>query len=152
MRAETADRFSTVLLAEIPDDRPVIRLLSWGHPAPVVRRGGTVETVELSAPSVPVDAPFAVEEVPFGPGDRLPMFTDGVTDIRDASGAFYPLERRLRAWADEPADRIPALLGEDLDRFGAHGLEDDTTALLVVRAGGDGALVPAGGGRAMKAG
>ncbi|MFD8011639.1 PP2C family protein-serine/threonine phosphatase, partial [Streptomyces sp. NPDC059762] len=139
--SEAADRFSTVLLAEIPDDRPVIRLLSCGHPAPVVQRGRTVETVEFSAPSVPVhlpvpvDAPFTVEEVPFGPGDRLLMFTDGVSETRDASGAFYPLERRLRAWADEPADRVPELLRADLDRFGAHGLDDDTTALLVVRDG-----------------
>ncbi|MFE5794967.1 PP2C family protein-serine/threonine phosphatase [Streptomyces sp. NPDC056503] len=146
--SEAADRFSTVLLAEIPDDRPVIRLLSCGHPAPVVQRGGTVETVELSSPSVPihlpvpVDAPFTVEEVPFGPGDRLLMFTDGVSETRDATGAFYPLERRLRAWAGEPADRIPELLREDLDRFGAHGLEDDTTALLVVRDGNGGPAVP----------
>lgn len=144
--SDAADRFSTVLLAEIPDDRPVIRLLSCGHPAPVVERNGAVETVELSAPSVPVhlpvpvDAPFTVEEVPFGPGDRLLMFTDGVTETRDARGAFYPLEQRLAAWADEPADRIPGLLREDLDRFRAHGLEDDTTALLVVR---DGAGAPA---------
>lgn len=139
--SEAADRFSTVLLAEIPDDRPVIRLLSCGHPAPVVQRSGTVETVELSAPSVPVhlpvpvDEPFTVEEVPFGPGDRLLMFTDGVSETRDADGAFYPLEQRLRAWAGEPADRIPELLRGDLDRFGARGLDDDTTALLVVRGG-----------------
>lgn len=144
--SEAADRFSTVLLAEVPDDRPVIRLLSCGHPAPVVQRDGAVETVELTAPSVPVhlpvpvDAPFTVEEVPFGPGDRLLMFTDGVTETRDARGAFYPLEQRLAAWADEPADRIPGLLREDLDRFGAHGLEDDTTALLLVRDGSGGTV------------
>lgn len=144
--SDAADRFSTVLLAEVPDDRPVIRLLSCGHPAPVVQRDGAVETVELTAPSVPVhlpvpvDAPFTVEEVPFGPGDRLLMFTDGVTETRDARGAFYPLEQRLAAWADEPADRIPGLLREDLDRFGAHGLEDDTTALLLVRDGAGGTV------------
>ncbi|MFD4155065.1 PP2C family protein-serine/threonine phosphatase [Streptomyces hydrogenans] len=144
--SDAADRFSTVLLAEVPDDRPVIRLLSCGHPAPVVQRDGAVETVELTAPSVPVhlpvpvDAPFTVEEVPFGPGDRLLMFTDGVTETRDARGAFYPLEQRLVAWADEPADRIPGLLREDLDRFGAHGLEDDTTALLLVRDGAGGTV------------
>ncbi|MEU8880328.1 PP2C family protein-serine/threonine phosphatase [Streptomyces hydrogenans] len=144
--SDAADRFSTVLLAEVPDDRPVIRLLSCGHPAPVVQRDGAVETVELTAPSVPVhlpvpvDAPFTVEEVPFGPGDRLLMFTDGVTETRDARGTFYPLEQRLAAWADEPADRIPGLLREDLDRFGAHGLEDDTTALLLVRDGSGGTV------------
>ncbi|MFH8727607.1 PP2C family protein-serine/threonine phosphatase [Streptomyces termitum] len=136
---EGADRFATVLLAEIPDDRPVIRLLSCGHPAPLVQRGRTVSAVELSAPSVPVhlpvpvDAAFTVEEVPFGAGDRLLMVTDGVTETRDGGGAFYPLEQRLRDWAGEPADLIPGLLREDLERFGAHGLDDDTTALLVVR-------------------
>ncbi|MEU9852190.1 PP2C family protein-serine/threonine phosphatase [Streptomyces sp. NPDC047974] len=156
--SEAADRFATVLLAEIPDDRPVIRLLSCGHPAPVLQRDGAVEAVELSAPSVPVhlplpvDVPFTVEEVAFGPGDRLLMFTDGVSETRDAHGAFYPLERRLRDWAREPSDRLPGLLAEDLDRFGAPGPHDDTTALLVARAGCDGALVPAGAGRAKKAG
>ncbi|MET9933880.1 MULTISPECIES: PP2C family protein-serine/threonine phosphatase [unclassified Streptomyces] len=134
-----ADRFATVLLAEIPDDEPVVRLLSCGHPAPVVQRGPVVRTVELSAPSVPihlpvpVDAPFTVDEVPFAPGDRMLMFTDGVSETRDGHGAFYPLEQRLRGWAAEPADRIPGLLKEDLARYGAHGLDDDTTAVLVVR-------------------
>ncbi|WP_435190341.1 PP2C family protein-serine/threonine phosphatase [Streptomyces sp. bgisy126] len=134
-----ADRFATVLLAEIPDDEPVVRLLSCGHPAPVVQRGAVVRTVELSSPSVPihlpvpVDAPFTVDEVPFAPGDRMLMFTDGVSETRDGHGAFYPLEQRLRGWAAEPADRIPDLLKEDLARFGAHGLDDDTTGVLVVR-------------------
>ncbi|MEW1901476.1 PP2C family protein-serine/threonine phosphatase [Streptomyces sp. NPDC086147] len=134
-----ADRFATVLLAEIPDDEPVVRLLSCGHPAPVVQRGAVVRTVELSSPSVPihlpvpVDAPFTVDEVTFAPGDRMLMFTDGVSEARDRHGAFYPLERRMRGWAAEPADRIPDLLKEDLARFGAHGLDDDTTAVLVVR-------------------
>ncbi len=134
-----ADRFATVLLAEIPDDEPVVRLLSCGHPAPIVQRGPVVRTVELSSPSVPihlpvpVDAPFTVDEVPFAPGDRMLMFTDGVSETRDGRGAFYPLERRLRGWAAEPADRIPDLLKEDLARHGAHGLDDDTTAVLVVR-------------------
>ncbi|MFJ6246919.1 MULTISPECIES: PP2C family protein-serine/threonine phosphatase [unclassified Streptomyces] len=136
-----ADRFATVLLAEIPDDEPVVRLLSCGHPAPVVQRGPVVRTVELSSPSVPVhlpvpvDAPFTVDEVPFAPGDRMLMFTDGVSETRDRHGAFYPLERRMRDWAAEPADRIPGLLQEDLARFGARGLDDDTTAVLVVRGG-----------------
>ncbi len=136
-----ADRFATVLLAEIPDDEPVVRLLSCGHPAPVVQRGPAVRTVELSSPSVPihlpvpVDAPFTVDEVPFAPGDRMLMFTDGVSETRDGHGAFYPLEQRLRGWAAEPADRIPGLLKEDLARYGAHGLDDDTTAVLVVRGG-----------------
>ncbi|MFI8400158.1 PP2C family protein-serine/threonine phosphatase [Streptomyces sp. NPDC085463] len=134
-----ADRFATVLLAEIPDDEPVVRLLSCGHPAPVVQRGPVVRTVELSSPSVPihlpvpVDAPFTVDEVPFAPGDRMLMFTDGVSETRDRHGAFYPLEQRLRSWAAEPADRVPGLLKEDLARFGARGLDDDTTAVLVVR-------------------
>ncbi|MFF3013863.1 PP2C family protein-serine/threonine phosphatase [Streptomyces sp. NPDC057939] len=132
-----ADRFATVLLAEIPDDLPVVRLLSCGHPPPVRRHDGRTEYVSFREPSLPVNLPVAVdeehvvEEVRFEAGDRLLLYTDGVSETRDDSGAFYPLDERLAAWATEPDERIPALLSGDLHRFSRHGLDDDTAAVLI---------------------
>ncbi|MBT2438587.1 serine/threonine-protein phosphatase [Streptomyces sp. ISL-36] len=137
--SDAAERFATVVLAEIPDDADVIRLLSCGHPAPLLQHGGRVHPVEFTDPSLPVnlaglvDARHRVEEVPFAPGDRLLLFTDGVSETRDPDGAFYPLEERMRRWATEPGERLPALLHGDLSAYGADGLDDDVAAMLVER-------------------
>ncbi|WP_137991563.1 PP2C family protein-serine/threonine phosphatase [Streptomyces vilmorinianum] len=137
--SDAAERFATVLLVEIPDDTDVARVLSCGHPAPLLQHGTRVRPVELTDPSLPVnlagllDARHRVEEVPFGPGDRLLLFTDGVSETRDKAGTFYPLEARMCHWVTEPGARLPALLHTDLAAYGANGLDDDVAAMLVVR-------------------
>ncbi|MFI8519873.1 PP2C family protein-serine/threonine phosphatase [Streptomyces sp. NPDC085481] len=137
--SDAAERFATVLLIELPDDRDVVRLLSCGHPAPLLEHDGRVRTVDFTDPSLPVNlaglcaSRHRIEEVPFSPGDRLLLFTDGVSETRDWAGRFYPLEERLGAWADEPGDRVLSLLHRDLAAYGAGDLDDDVAALLVVR-------------------
>ncbi|MFE2233487.1 PP2C family protein-serine/threonine phosphatase [Streptomyces sp. NPDC059442] len=123
---------------EIPDHGDVVRLLSCGHPAPLLQHGREVAPVAFADPSLPVNlsgllpARHHIEEVPFEPGDRLLMFTDGVSETRDASGTFYPLEERMRGWLTEPGSRIPDLLHTDLAAYGTGHL-DDVAALLVER-------------------
>ncbi|MDQ0847007.1 PP2C family protein-serine/threonine phosphatase [Streptomyces sp. V1I6] len=139
--SDVAGRFATVLLAEIPDDEPVVRLVSCGHPAPLIQHQDVLTTADLPSPSLPVNlsglglgnGDHDVQELPFEEGDRLLMFTDGVSETRDHTGAFYPLEERMRAWIREPADRMTTLLREDLVRYSGHGFDDDTAAVLVVR-------------------
>ncbi|MFE7584813.1 PP2C family protein-serine/threonine phosphatase [Streptomyces gardneri] len=137
--SDAAERFATVVLVELPDDRDVARLLSCGHPAPLLQRGAEVTPVEFADPSLPVNLAglaenyHRIEEVPFGPGDRMLLFTDGVSETRDRAGTFYPLELRLRGWAREPDAELPGILHRDLAAYGVDGLDDDVAALLVVR-------------------
>ncbi|MFF5970226.1 PP2C family protein-serine/threonine phosphatase [Streptomyces sp. NPDC012769] len=137
--SDAAERFATVLLLEIPDDRDVVRLLSCGHPAPLLQHGGRVRPVPLTDPSLPLNlaglcaSRHRVEEVPFLAGDRLLLFTDGVSETRDRAGVFYPLEERMLDWTAEPGDRVLPLLHRDLASYGVNGLDDDVAALLVVR-------------------
>ncbi|WP_435972508.1 PP2C family protein-serine/threonine phosphatase [Streptomyces sp. Qhu_M48] len=136
--SDAAERFATVVLVELPDGRDIARLLSCGHPAPLVQRGSAVEPVHFADPSLPVnlaglcDPRHRIEEVPFGPGDRMLLYTDGVSETRDRTGTFYPLEVRLRGWAREPAKELPEILHKDLADYGADGLDDDVAALFVV--------------------
>ncbi|MEU5216724.1 PP2C family protein-serine/threonine phosphatase [Streptomyces sp. NPDC020807] len=137
--SDAAERFATVVLVEFPDDRDVALLLSCGHPAPLVQHGTEVAAVDFADPSLPVnlaglaESRHHVEEIPFGPGDRLLLFTDGVSETRDRAGTFYPLETRMRGWVREPAADLPGILHRDLAAYGADGLDDDVAALLVVR-------------------
>ncbi|MFB7451726.1 PP2C family protein-serine/threonine phosphatase [Streptomyces sp. NPDC056194] len=137
--SDAAERFATVVLVELPDGRDVVRLLSCGHPAPLLQRRSGVEAVHFADPSLPVNLAglaenhHRIEEVPFGPGDRLLLYTDGVSETRDRAGTFYPLELRLRGWARQPAAELPELLHRDLAAYGAGGLDDDVAAVLLVR-------------------
>ncbi|MEV0646176.1 PP2C family protein-serine/threonine phosphatase [Phytomonospora sp. NPDC050363] len=136
---EDADRYATVLLAEIPEDRPVVRLLSCGHPPPLLLSGDDVAEVEFAMHSPAINfgwlakAPHHVEELPFAPGDRLLMYTDGITEARSARGAFYPMRVRIERWRRESGDRMLALLHDDLIHFVGRRLDDDVAALLVTR-------------------
>ncbi|MFE5791543.1 PP2C family protein-serine/threonine phosphatase [Streptomyces sp. NPDC056503] len=140
--SDAAERFATVVLVELPDGRDTARLLNCGHPAPLLQHGTEVTPVEVADPSLPLnlaglaDSHHRVEEFPFGPGDRLLLYTDGVSETRDRAGVFYPLEERARQWAAAPSDRIPELLHRDLAAYGDGDLDDDVAALLVVRAEG----------------
>jgi hypothetical protein len=137
--SDAAERFATVLLLEFPDGQDVVRVLSCGHPAPLLQHQGRIRAVPLHDPSLPLNlaglctSRHRVEEVPFRPGDRMLLFTDGVSETRDRAGDFYPLEQRMGRWADEPGDRVLPLLHHDLATYGAGRLDDDVAALLVVR-------------------
>ncbi|MDX2296088.1 MULTISPECIES: PP2C family protein-serine/threonine phosphatase [Streptomyces] len=149
--SDAAERFATVVLVELPDGGDTGRLLNCGHPAPLLQHGSRIATIEVAEPSLPLnlaglaDSRHHVEEFPFGPGDRLLLYTDGVSETRDRDGVFYPLEERARLWSDAPSDRIPELLHQDLAAYGADGLDDDVAALVIARTGG--AAAPAAGPR-----
>jgi serine phosphatase RsbU (regulator of sigma subunit) len=78
--------------------------------------------------------PRTVAWFPFPRGATLLACSDGVTETRDITGAFYPLEERLRAWADVSPWEVAGNLVEDLRRYCAGEQRDDITALVVRRA------------------
>ncbi|MFJ8128137.1 PP2C family protein-serine/threonine phosphatase [Streptomyces hydrogenans] len=136
--SDAAERFATVVLVELPEGTGTARLLNCGHPAPLLQHGTDVSLVEVADPSLPLnlaglaDSHHHVEEFPFGPGDRLLLYTDGVSETRDRAGTFYPLEERARQWSTVPSEQVPDLLHRDLAAYGDGGLDDDVAALLIV--------------------
>ncbi|WP_434588696.1 PP2C family protein-serine/threonine phosphatase [Streptomyces sp. A5-4] len=139
---EHAELFATVVALEFPADEAVVRIICCGHPAPLLLRGGTARELPVD-PSPPLGmglagvAPPKAVSVPLEPGDRILVHTDGVTEARDAAGAFYPLERRLAALADSvPADDLLGLteaVRKDLVRFvgRADDVHDDVALLAL---------------------
>ena len=154
------EEFVTALLAEIDPDRGKLTILSCGHPPPILisREDGVpvanVTVLEVRAPAPPLglltlgsDA-GAKEVCTFKPNDQLLLYTDGVTEARDASREFYPLDERVRVLAPKAQPKLtrtgklrangttPSLLDlvkDDLLRYIGAPPEDDA-ALLLVRA------------------
>ncbi|MFI6488749.1 PP2C family protein-serine/threonine phosphatase [Streptomyces sp. NPDC050564] len=98
---DLAERFVTAVMVDIPDDEPVVQVVSCGHPPPLLLRqsGATVTTLEVPEPAPPLglalgdmsDSAYVPATFPFQEGDRLILYTDGVTEARDQRGDFYPL-------------------------------------------------------------
>ncbi|KDN88088.1 PP2C family protein-serine/threonine phosphatase [Kitasatospora cheerisanensis] len=136
---DAAERFATAVLLEIPDDRPEARLLNCGHPPPVLIQPHGVRLLEPEVPLPPLNlsalvaSDYRVRTVPFGPGDRVLMYTDGVSETRDRAGEFYPLAERLARWTAEPSARLLDSLRRDLRRYAGGPADDDVAALLAAR-------------------
>ncbi|MCC5474784.1 PP2C family protein-serine/threonine phosphatase [Streptomyces barringtoniae] len=133
---ETSERFVTAVFAEVPTEEHVVRIVNCGHPPPVSLRAGEVRELDSGRPAPPlnlgmlVEDPYHLDAYPFRPGDQLLLYTDGVTETRDAAGAFYPLLDRLRSWGPLPPKELLARLHDDLLAY-SNGLQDDTAALAV---------------------
>ncbi|MFC9926567.1 PP2C family protein-serine/threonine phosphatase [Streptomyces sp. NPDC127190] len=134
---ETGERFVTAVFAEIPADGQVVRIVNCGHPPPLSLRAGEVRELDSGRSAPPlnlgmlVDDPYQVDAYPFRPGDQLLLYTDGVTETRNAAGVFYPLVERLRSWGPLPPGDLLARLHDDLLAYSHTGLTDDTAALAV---------------------
>jgi hypothetical protein len=136
--AEALERFITIVFVEIPAEEPIARLVNCGHPPPLLLHGGEVREVEPSAPSPPMNMAallgdhYQVDAVPFTVGDRLLLYTDGVSETRDGAGTFYPLTQRVRRWAFAPPRQLLDDLHQDLRAY-IYGRRDDDLAALVAQ-------------------
>ncbi|MCC3771034.1 PP2C family protein-serine/threonine phosphatase [Streptomyces sp. UNOC14_S4] len=131
-------RFVTALLLQLDPGGSAL-IVHCGHVPPFLFTTGGVTEVQLTAPGLPLGLDELAQDsrgeqkIPFAPGDRLALCTDGVTETRDAAGADYPLAARLRSWAALPSPRLIERLQQDLTDFARHEPHDDTAFLLVRR-------------------
>lgn len=138
--AETGEteRFVTALLLGF-DDGDRVQVVNCGHLPPRLLHGGTASAVALDRTSVPLGMAAlggevrTAEWVGFPPGAELMVFTDGVTEARDADGVFYPFDERVGRWAgQEPEDLLDALRA-DLETFTGGVRRDDVAVLVLSR-------------------
>ena len=138
-RHATDEEFVTAILAEISADGQRIEILNCGHPPPLLLSAGKASLIEPGDASLPLGlAQLAATartglSVPFGPGDQLLLYTDGVTEARDKSGEFYALDRCPELLSDQDADTALDHLQEDVVKHVGHALLDDAAMLLIRR-------------------
>ena len=95
---------------------------------------------ELSCPGVfplgiePYEEPIPVAETKLQPGDRMQIYTDGLTERFNEPGEAYGEQRLLQQLGtdvgDDPQEVLAAII-DDVQRFaGAHPADDDQALLL----------------------
>jgi sigma-B regulation protein RsbU (phosphoserine phosphatase) len=128
--------FATLVLGRA---RPTgeIDICNAGHNPPLLLKGSKVE--EIEATGLPLglfcEESFKVSNVLLAPGDTILMYTDGLVESLDQSGAQYGADRLCgvakRGHSLAPRDLITMCV-EDLDSFrGGAPRSDDLTIMVI---------------------
>jgi serine phosphatase RsbU (regulator of sigma subunit) len=125
-------------------DRPgTVELANAGHPPVLVRRAnGAIETMGATATVLgaqePDDYRARAVTMPFGPGDSVIAFTDGVTEARGSDGRMFGVEgvrALVEAGRIDPARRWPELLAKAVEKHQPGNPTDDTLIVELFRTG-----------------
>jgi len=127
-RSTAPEHFATVFFGYYEPALRVVRYVNCGHPAPVLLRGGVAE--RLDATSVVLgafeNAPIAETAVSVGAGDRLVLFSDGVSESTPAEFAGHDDD----AWVGVHAMGLLAKNGKIAEGMATAAVsEDDVTVL-----------------------
>jgi len=129
--------FSTTLFYAIIDpDSLVCHYINAGHVPPLVKRGHTITRLGTTSPPLGFfdDPEMELSSFQFEKGDRLLMYTDGVTETTNAAGELYGEGRLLKLLEEFEGDHLAFLekLDKDMQAFGLiEPVEDDCTTIVV---------------------
>ncbi|MEV3928937.1 MULTISPECIES: PP2C family protein-serine/threonine phosphatase [unclassified Streptomyces] len=143
------EAFVTAAVLDIPDAAPELRLVSCGHPPPLLLRSGRVHALDATEPGPPLGVGALSPAGPtqdvfsFRAGDMLLLYTDGVTEARDRSGRFYPLAERVASWSGLGPGQLLERMRADLLRHAGGNLGDDAAVVAVERLAAPGGAGPA---------
>lgn len=153
IRGQGGSRFATALLAELDLDTGTLHYLNAGHPRPVLLRGNRMIRIADSPIRPPLGLGHLVDGAPgigreqLEPGDRVLLYSDGVTEARSPQGELFGLDRLVDLTERHHSAGLPA--PETLRRIShavlehQHGhLQDDATMLLLEWSAGVKDLLP----------
>jgi sigma-B regulation protein RsbU (phosphoserine phosphatase) len=116
-----------------------VTYVNAGHNPPLVlRKSGTFEALTEGGLILGImpDAPYAAGSLQLGPGDILVLYSDGVTEARDATEEMFGEERLMEflseARAMRPEDMVEALI-QRVREFSSRGKPSDDVTVVVMR-------------------
>ena len=130
------EEFATALLVDVSDPG-VLRLVSAGHPGPQLVRSSEARVLDLPIGRVlglglSADDGYVEMVVPWSPGDRLLVYTDGLSEARDSRGHFFPLESLDAAVREGSVERAVEEVVAAVRRYVPQGSLEDDLAVVVI--------------------
>jgi Stage II sporulation protein E (SpoIIE) len=134
------DRYTTAVLADLDLASGVFSWVSRGHPPPIIIRGGRWVSGLECEPAHPLGMGLGLEVTvcreQLKAGDRIVLYTDGITEARDRTGDEFGVARFIEFLNRHHAEGLP--VPETLRRLMrailAHNqgkLGDDATVLCL---------------------
>jgi serine phosphatase RsbU (regulator of sigma subunit) len=131
------EKYATVFYCTV-DVSGRLNYANAGHCAPfLVSRDGRLRKLNTSGMPVGMleDAPVARMEVQLKPGDKVVIYSDGLTDMEDAEGRYFGTEGLrtcVRQHLREDARELHEVLRSTIDQFSEGGVVRDDITLLVL--------------------
>lgn len=133
------DKFISFFYAVLNVPTHKLTYCNCGHNLPVlVRANGTVERLEKGGTLIGIrkDELFQESTLTLEPGDRLLLFTDGLSEAEDAEGRQYSEDRLVELLRAIGTNSAQETLNEILHSVDAHcgsRFSDDATGLTLCR-------------------
>jgi sigma-B regulation protein RsbU (phosphoserine phosphatase) len=134
-----ADLFISMFYVCFDPGRRLLRYANAGHNRPLLQRQGNPSCRELDAEGmifgVLKNAVFEERIEQLQAGDRLLLYTDGLTEAQNSAGEYFGVGRLCAAFAqlrNEPPQTVIQRLLDELRRFcGEHTFADDVTLVVL---------------------
>jgi sigma-B regulation protein RsbU (phosphoserine phosphatase) len=131
------EKYATVFYCTVSSSG-ALRYANAGHCAPfLVSREGRLRKLHTSGTPVGMleQTSFQTVTLQLEPGDKIVIYSDGLTEAENAEGRFFESERLrvcLRDHAQRDAMSLHQVLMRTVDRFSEGGvMRDDVTALVL---------------------
>ena len=131
-------KFITCFYSELDINTRKLTFTNAGHNAPMlVRRDGACIRLEEGGRVIGAfcDSTFTQLEIQLYEGDKLLLFTDGVTEARNAAGDEFGEQRLqdcLRSYAGRNATELRTLILDEVTAFCNGNFDDDATLMTVI--------------------
>jgi sigma-B regulation protein RsbU (phosphoserine phosphatase) len=131
-------KFVSCFYGDLDLVRRTLTYTNAGHNPPfLLRRNG--ECLRLEAGGLVIggfdDAAYTQQEIQLNEGDKLLLFTDGVTEARNESGEEFGeqrLEERLRSYRGRDAAELRTIILDEVTRFCGDNFDDDAALMVII--------------------
>ncbi len=130
-------KFVTFFYGVLDAERGIFEYTNAGHPPPILlRAAGDVQELSNGGAVLGVfpDWQYGNSQLQLHPGDRLLLFTDGITEAARAEGEEFGEQRLIegaRRSVEKSTGELKVSLLEQVKQFCSYQLQDDATLIVL---------------------